>query len=63
LQPKRISFHDFEVTGKYGEGSFGIVLEVHLKSEAEKGVTIKYAMKRIPRDKLINQKTMVSIKL
>lgn len=63
LQPKKINFNDFEVSGKYGEGSFGIVLAVHLKAEMEKGVMMKYAMKRIPRDKLVNHKTMVSMKL
>lgn len=63
LQPKKINFNDFEVSGKYGEGSFGVVLQVHLKSEMEKGIHAKYAMKRIPREKLINQKTLTSLKL
>jgi hypothetical protein len=29
----------------------------------EKGITVNYAMKRIPRDKLVNKKTLVSLKL
>lgn len=58
-----MSFHDFEVSGKYGEGSFGVVLKVHLKSEIERGNPLNYAMKRIPRDKLQNHKSLVSLKL
>lgn len=49
--------------GKFGEGSFGVVLQVSLKGEMAQGNAVKYAMKRIPREKVSNNKTLASVKL
>lgn len=39
------------------------MLQVSLKSEIAQGNAAKYAMKRIPREKVSNNKTLASVKL
>jgi len=58
-----LSFKDFNICGLLGEGSFGSVLQVELQEDLSHGVSQKYAMKRIPKNKLKNHKTLASIKL
>lgn len=51
-KPPLITFNDFEIEGKLGEGGFGAVFLGQLKENMEKGIIEKFAIKLVSKKKL-----------
>lgn len=60
---EKMGWDSFDVTHKIGDGGFGEVFLAELKANQEKGIKEKYAIKRVLKQHILEEKVKISLEL